>query len=235
MNQKKSKKERQVSEMKIKRPVDKAAVMTNVVIGVVIAAFLGLGGYAVGKKYADNKANEPTDDTEYTSQQSSTVQSAADEAGMSVEEYLANYGLDTSISPDTALSEIYPQMTVENMAKLNDTDVDTFREQNYIPDDITNDTLWGDVLPELPFKAIVGEEQVEQFKSVYGLGDEVTADTKWSIVEPILNAKQDEMNEAMANAQAANEGSDSDDADTDSEDTDSADSADTDNSDSAEN
>lgn len=205
MNQKQSKKEhKELLNNTVKAPVAKTAFTSNLVIAVVIAAFLGLGGYAVGSKIAKDKANAPADDTDTAQteqQQTQTLKSTAEAAGMTTKEYLEKYGLDSSISDDTAISQVYSKMTVANLAAANDKDVDTFRQENFVPDSISNDTVWENVIPELPFKAVVGEEQVAQIKSFYGLDDSITADTKWSEVEPILNAKSAEMSAAMNNAQ----------------------------------
>lgn len=202
MNQKQSKKERKNKTQDFtKMPKDKASITSNIIIGVIIAAFLGLGGYAVGTKYMENKANAPAENAEQT--QAQTVKTAAESEGITTAEYLEKYGLDSSLSEDTSITDAYSMMTVENMAKANGKDTDTFRQENFVPEEITNDTPWGEVVPELPFKALVGEEQVEQFKSVYGLGDDITADTKWKDVEPILTQKQAELQAAMDNAETA--------------------------------
>ena len=225
MNQKQSKKERkELLNNTVKAPVDRTAFTSNLVIAVVIAAFLGLGGYAVGSKIAKDKANAPAEDTAQTEQQQTqTLKSTAEAAGMTTKEYLEKYGLDSSISDDTAISQVYSKMTVANLAAANDKDVDTFRQENFVPDSISNDTVWENVIPELPFKAVVGEEQVAQIKSFYGLDDSITADTKWSEVEPILNAKSAEMSAAMNNAKNGENSGNADGADNSAENSNNAD------------
>lgn len=200
MNQKKSKRERkQQTGNTVVVPKDKTNVVTNVVIGCVIAAFLGLGGYAVGTKIAEDRANAPAEEDAF---QIETINEAAANEGISISEYLEKYGLPEDLSGSTSVAEAYELMTIENMAKVSGLTVEEFRASNFIPESITNDTKWGEAVPELPFKAIVGEEQVAQFKSIYGLGDDITADTKWKEVEPVLEAKRQELEAAMANANA---------------------------------
>lgn len=197
-----------------KTPKDKSEIISNVIIGCIIAAFLGLGGYAVGSKIVNDRKNAPADDVQ-SEQTVETLKTAAEAKNMSVSDYLAEYGLPSDLSDTTPMTDIYSQMTLENLAKVNDKTVDEFRSENFVPDDISNDTAWEDVIPKLPFKAVVGEEQIAQFKSVYGLDDSITAETPWGEVEPILMQKQEELNAAMANANNAD--STADDADKDSD------------------
>lgn len=211
MNQKKSEEKRKNNlEKAVKVRKNKTEVMTNVVIGCIIAAFVGLGGYAVADKIIENKKAASEQDAG-AQQQVDTVKTIAESKDMSVKDFLAEYGLPDSISDDTAMSEVYALMTVENLAKFNGSTVEQFRSDNSIPESITNDTTWGDTIPQLPFKAVVGEEQVEQFKQIYGLDDSINADTPWGEVQPVLEQKQQELTDAMDNANKADSGENSED------------------------
>lgn len=175
------------------------------VIGCIIAAFVGLGGYAVADKVIENRKTASQQQTD-GQQQIDTVKTIAESKDMSVKDFLAEYGLPSDMAEDTAMTEAYSRMTVENLAKFNGSTVEQFRSDNFVPESITNDTTWGDTIPQLPFKAVVGEEQVEQFKQIYGLDESITADTPWGEVEPVLEQKQQELNAAMDNAQQADSG-----------------------------
>lgn len=184
-----------------KAPKDKADVVMNIVIGAVIVAVLGAGVYAVYPKVSESIQNNST------SSESAAINNAGDaakEKGMSFDEFAETYGLGEDITKDTELSEAIGAMPLEKVALYNDTDVETFRANNFIPESITNDTKWSDVIPQLPVKAVVGgEETVNQIISIYGLEGKITPDTPWGEAEPIMNAAQEELMQAQANAQAA--------------------------------
>lgn len=192
-------------EKAVKVRKSKTEIVTNVVIGCIIAAFVGLGGYAVADKVIENRKTASQQQTD-GQQQIDTVKTIAESKDMSVKDFLAEYGLPSDMAEDTAMTEAYSRMTVENLAKFNGSTVEQFRSDNFVPESITNDTTWGDTIPQLPFKAVVGEEQVEQFKQIYGLDESITADTPWGEVEPVLEQKQQELNAAMDNAQQADSG-----------------------------
>lgn len=197
----------------VKPPKDKSEIISNVIIGCIIAAFLGLGGYAVGSKIVNDRQSDSIN----SEQSVETLKTAAEAKDMSVSDYLSEYGLPNDLADTTPMTDVYSQMTLENLAKVNDKTVDEFRSENFVPDTVDNTEVWEDVIPKLPFKAVVGEEQVAQFKSVYGLDDSITAETPWGEVEPILMQKQEELNAAMENANAANTDNTAKDDDTNTE------------------
>lgn len=157
----------------------------NAVMVVVIVAVLGLGVWAVSGKVASNLANK-TDNADPTTQQQ-TVQTAADAEGKTVAEFLSAYGLDAGLSADTAMQDIYPTMTVENIAKMNQVSTEEFLEQYGLTGKVDGSANWGEAQNSIPVGKYFGsEESWQTVKSTYGLSDDISSDTPFSEVEPLL-------------------------------------------------
>lgn len=160
----------------------------NAVIAVVIVVVLGLGVWAVVPKIRENMANRSAE-----SQQSSTVTVAqlAEAAGQSVDEYLAEYGLDgTDITGDTDYQSAMYAMTLENFAKANGTTVEELKSEYKLPESVTNETPWSEAMLEMPAGiAMGGDDRFAQAKEAYGLGDEFTAESRWGDVQDALMEK----------------------------------------------
>ncbi len=154
--------ERQVKKIRKETPVEvkkvkkksKSEILMNSVIVVFIIAVLGLGSWAVYSKYASDNAAEQTgvvDEsnvvTDDTQTQIPTIAEAAAEAGMTTEDYLAEYGLDSrdDITGDTQLSVAVEYMTLANYAKLSGMDVSEFREMNGIDESFSDDMTMGEI------------------------------------------------------------------------------------------
>ena len=124
-----------------KRPATPADKMINAVIVIVILAVLGLGAYAVYDKVSVNLETKAIQ--EGTSEQ--TVRYAADMAGMSADEYLAQYGLgEAGLNAKSTVSEMIEKMTVENYAKYSEKEVDALLEEFGLTDKATKDMLWSE-------------------------------------------------------------------------------------------
>lgn len=188
-----------------KPPRSASDTAMNAIIAAVIIAVFGAGVYAVYPKISESIQNKSSN----AEQDINTAGAAAKDKGMSLKKFLETYGLSDEIEKDTELSDVIAEMTLEKVALYNDTDIDTFRANNFIPEDVTNDTKWKDVMPLMPFKAIVGnEDTANQFISIYGLDGVLTPDTPWNEAEPIINAAQEELTKAQENAEAAQENTD---------------------------
>ncbi|MCH5186045.1 MAG: hypothetical protein J1F64_07970 [Oscillospiraceae bacterium] len=183
-----------------KHPGNGSDTAMNIVIAAVIAAVLGAGIYAVYPKISEGIRNKEANSV-------GSIDNAGDAAkskGMKFNKFLETYGLGDEITKDTELSETIGAMTLEKVALYNDLSIEEFRENNYVPEDITNDTKWSDVIPQLPFKAIVGgDESAQQIISMYGLEEVLTPDTPWGEAQAVLEAAQEEISQAMDAAQAA--------------------------------
>jgi hypothetical protein len=133
-----------------------------------------------------------------------TVEYAAEQSGQSVEDYLAQYGLENSseVNGDTAVSDLYGYMTFENYMTManegsdEELDLDSVMEDWGLTGQVTKDTQWKDVEPLIPVGKYFGEDQLEQYKQAYGLGDEVTADTTYGDFEKIVEEKMAELTSA---------------------------------------
>lgn len=178
----------------------------NVVIGVVIAAFVAVGGYAVYNKVSDNIFDKAVQDG--TAPQ--TVKTLARQSGQSVKEFLEENGItDGSVNGDTSTEDFYNHMSVGRFAAYNGQDFDTLVSQYGLTGKVTEDTSWSDAQKLIPLGTYLGldassedaAQQFEQFKTFYGLGSDVTMDTPWGDVKDTVEAAQ----KAMANATAAPE------------------------------
>jgi hypothetical protein len=172
----------------------------NLVLAVIIIAVLAVGSVAVYRKVSDNMLTKAIADG--TAPQ--TVATLAKQAGQSVDEYLADYGLsDSDVKGDTSTTDFLNNLTVKYFAAYNGEDFDSFVETYGLTDKVTEDTLWPDAEKLIPFGIYIGGSadvndedtatQLESIKSTYGLDDSVNASTPWGEVQPIIEAKQQEM------------------------------------------
>lgn len=167
---KKIRKENPVSE-NTKRKKTKSEILTNSIIAVLVIAFIGLGSWAVYSKFDTNKdavQNETVTDTGADAgaeeqAQATTVAQAAEEAGMSTEDYLAEYGLDSidDITGDTEMSVAVEYMTFANYAKLSGTDTATLRESAGLDDSISDDTPMSEVFAAIQSQSDAQSEETE--------------------------------------------------------------------------
>ena len=176
----------------------------NIIIAVLIIAFLAAGGYAVYSKISDNLFDKAV--AEGTAPQ--TVKTLARSAGQSVKDFLEENGItDGSVDGNTSTEDFYNHMTVERYAAYNGQDFASFVEQSGLTDKVTETTSWADAQKLIPLGTYLGldaaaegaADQFNMFKQMYGLGEEVTLDTPWGDVKDTVEAAQ----EAMANATEA--------------------------------
>ena len=184
-----------------KRPATPADKMINAVIVIVILAVLGLGAYAVYDKVSVNLETKAIQ--EGTSEQ--TVRYAADMAGMSADEYLAQYGLgEAGLNAKSTVSEMIEKMTVENYAKYSEKEVDALLEEFGLTDKATKDMLWSEADLLIPTGIYMGgEEQFAQIKEAYELDDSITAETPWGEAKDKVEEAQNAYIEKMQNATPA--------------------------------
>ena len=193
-----------------KPPKDKGDIMLNIIIAAVIVAAVAAGTVAVYPKISESVRN--SSGTSAASLE--TAGDAAKDKGMKFKKFIETYGLGDDITKDTSISDTIGAMTLEKVALYNDADLSEFRANNYVPESVSDDTKWSDVIPQLPFKAVVGsEDTANQIISIYGLEDKLTLDTPWSEAEAIMNAAQEEMNQAMENAANAEDTADDNESD----------------------
>lgn len=134
-----------------------------------------------------------------------TVNYLADQAGMSVDDYLAEYGLqDTEgINGKTTESAMVSKMTLENLAKYEGKELDAFIEENGVPaDKVNGNTTWEEAKDLIPLDSYFGG-QFEEVKAAYELDDSITGDMTWGETKDTILAAQEAYIEKMQNATPA--------------------------------
>ena len=108
----------------------KGSIAGNVIITIIIIAFLGLGYYAIKDKL-------PKPDPKPV-----TVETLAEDKGMSVEDFIKEYGLGEDVTKDTSEDEFLSKLTVENYAKYKGQTVEELLEENGIKGEIDPAISW---------------------------------------------------------------------------------------------
>lgn len=171
----------------------RADVTTNLIIAVIIAAVLALAVYAVYGKLSDKFLSKAIE----AGEKEATVGYLAEQAGLTIDEYLEQYGL-SGLSKNTTEQEMLKQMTMENYASYAGTTLEEIKTNYVLDADVDASMTYGDFEKTLKVKNIFGgsEETFNQMKEVYGLDDSITMDSAWTDVEPILEQKQEELQNA---------------------------------------
>ena len=164
----------------------------NTVITVIVIAFLALGGYALKDNIKAILPERP--------EKEKTVSDLAKEREMTVEDFLAEYGLDgAEVTKKTTESEVMSKLTVANYAKYNNQTVDELLEQYGIKN-ADADMLWQEaynLMPMSKYAETLGTS-FEELKEQAGLPDEVTEKTTLAEVQEIMSKKADESGEGAA-------------------------------------
>jgi hypothetical protein len=167
-------------------------IILNIIIAAVILAVAGAGAYAVGSQIAKNRQEAAQTQQQGTDgeQQQQTIKTAAESQGISVADYLNEYGLAADTPETMPLGEAYNKMTVENVAKASGQSVEEFRQSTYLPDEVSDTMIWSEAQKEMPVRAMMSEEEFNQAKQEYSLGDDITLDMKWKDFLPIIQEQQ---------------------------------------------
>lgn len=164
----------------------KKSVWGNVIITVVILAFLGLAGYALKDNIKAILPEKP--------EKEQTVADLAKARDMSVEEFISEFGLDSEeVTKDTTESEAVNKLTVANYAKFNNQTKEELLEQ-YGIESADDDMLWQDAYGLMPMSKYAETMGItfDELKSQAGLPDEVTEKTTLAEVEEIMSQKAEE-------------------------------------------
>ena len=174
----------------------KGSIWGNVIAAIVVIAFLGLGYYAIKDKLP-KPPEKPV-----------TVAKLAKEKDMSVEDFIAEYGLDAEqVNKDTTETDFENMLSVANYAKYNGQTVDAWLEENgiKITDENSKDgkfdetMLWTDALQYETMGHLVkrqneetGEEKTfEEFMADNGIPEElltvITEDTTLKDAQAVLS------------------------------------------------
>lgn len=183
-----------MSNSKKSTPADK---MFLAVIVLIIAAVLGLGTYAVYGKISKNLETKAIEEDGAEK----TVSYMADQAGMTIDEFLDEYGLtDAGFDGKTTESDMVSKMTLENLAKYEGTELDAFIEENGLPaDKVDGNTIWEEAKDLIPLDEYFGG-QFEEVKAAYELDDSITGDMTWGETKDTILAAQEAYIEKMQNA-----------------------------------
>lgn len=183
-----------MSNSKKSTPADK---MFLAVIVLIIAAVLGLGTYAVYGKISKNLETKAIEEDGAEK----TVSYMADQAGMTIDEFLDEYGLtDAGFDGKTTESDMVSKMKLENLAKYEGTELDAFIEENGLPaDKVDGNTIWEEAKDLIPLDEYFGG-QFEEVKAAYELDDSITGDMTWGETKDTILAAQEAYIEKMQNA-----------------------------------
>ena len=121
-------------------------IISNIIIVVLVLTVLGIGGWAVYSKFSQMPKEGTTEDIT-----TPTISETAEEEGISVEEFLAKYGLSETegLTPDTEITEMMTHMTLENYAKFSGADVETIVQSMGLAKEYANDTLMSEILADM--------------------------------------------------------------------------------------
>ena len=154
---------------KNKTPFEK---MLTAIIALVILAVLALAVVATYGVISENIAEQAIEDEMAAisrGERPANIRYMASNAGMTAEEYVAQYGLELTdgLTEDSEVNDMLERMTLENYIKYNNegleepTDLDTLMEQWGAQDlGITKDTPWSEVETTLTFSQYIGGEDV---------------------------------------------------------------------------
>ena len=172
--------------------------LLNVIIAVVIVAFLVLAGFAIApsiKNMTENyKASQPVE--------IETVEKYAKAHDLSVEDFLAEYGLtdNEQVTKDTPISNVIFSMTLDNVAKFKGITLDELKTHYGLDAAVEGTKLYSDVQMDMKAGAVVEDFNMDfaSFAEQAQLPAEYTAESKWS--EIVLYSQ---MLQAEAEASAA--------------------------------
>lgn len=138
------------------------------------------------------KQNSSQPDGGYIDITGRTVMDIANERGITLEEYLAEYELPANMPGLVSETEASYTVPAGHMADMFDMSFETLKETFNLPDWVTAETTWGEAIGETTVGVYVGEDNVDSFKKEYKLDDNVNADTKWKEVrEAVDRAKKE--------------------------------------------
>ena len=159
-----------------KTPFEK---MLTTIITLVILAILALAVYATYGRISENIAQQAIEDEAAAiarGEKAANIRYMASTAGMTPEEYVAQYGLELTdgLSEESEIDEMLNRMTLENYIKYNDegaeepTDMDALLAQWGAEElGITKDTTWGEVETKISIAQYVGENEFNNLISQY--------------------------------------------------------------------
>ena len=190
----------------------KSTSMLTLISVAVIVVFVGVCGAFAGPKFMEHVNNKHAEEAATAEdmavangEKEPTVSYMARATGMSVEDYLAQYGLTLGdeITAESTLQDLTNNMTLGNYVSFvgmtdeeGNPDIDGYLEQ--FSDAVTADTRIKD-LNAMSAETALGSEMFNAAKEQYNLGDEITGETSFEEFETaIAEAMQNMANGAAA-------------------------------------
>ena len=187
MSERKAKKIRkeQVAEPVAKKK-EKKNILFNVVSVVLVLAFLGLGAFAVVSDMDFGKDTETSTDA---NAEITTLGDYAGSIGISYEQMAEQYGFSPdTFNKDMLVNDAVNLFTIEHIAKMNNQDVNEFKETLGIPEDVKTDVPSKDLSTEVMMKLNGYQDTLEELRE-YGLSEDITEETPWGETqEAVYNA-----------------------------------------------
>ncbi len=173
-----------------KKPADKKNVIFNIVSVIVILAFLGVASYAVvremGAKNDTAQTNASDTGTDTSNTDTSTLGGYAEATGTTFDALAEKCGLDKEkFTADMSTEEAFDMFTLENMAKMSDKDIDTFKTELELPADVKTDVPNKELSTEIMMKVNGIPYSLEDLKA-YGVSDDITNNTKWADAKNVV-------------------------------------------------
>lgn len=168
------------TEVKAKGKAGK--IVATVVVAVIVVAAIVFGIFKVLNRNPYNQMG-------YINVSGRTIGEVAADAGVELDQFLANYGLPADMPADTEEAAAYYNIPVKYIAQMYGMDVEGLKSMLGLGDDVTEETPWGEAEGKSPLSKYVGEDNLEAFKEEYGLGDDVTAETLWGEIRNIVDSK----------------------------------------------
>ncbi len=195
MSERKAKQLRKQTAAPSEKPVKKQKSLFNIVAVIVVVAVAGLAGYGIWS------ATRP---------EVQTFATALESQGTDFDTAVEDWGLDTSVfTADMPSEDASMLFTLENMAKMNEKEVEDFVAELEIPEDVPTNVASKDLSTDVMLKANGISMTVEELRS-YGLSEDITEETLWAdsneqVIEAYYAAMMAQY-EAEAEAETESEG-----------------------------
>ena len=194
------------------KKTSKSDSMLTLISVAVIVVFVVVCGAFAGPKFIGHINNKHAEEAALAEdmavangEKEPTVSYMARSMGISVEDFLAMYGLELGdeITAQTTLDDLTDNMTIANYVAFagytdeeGNPDVDGYLAQ--YSDAITADTVIKD-MNAMSVGTVLGSEDFNSAKEMYGLGDEITSETSFEDFQAaITEALQNMANKAEA-------------------------------------
>lgn len=193
MSEKQAKKLRKAEPVTVQRKKkDKTNRLFNAVVGGVVAVVIAVGGYAVWKQYTEA----------HPSTKQETVKDRAKTEGITTEEFLTKYGLDTNeeINGDTTLNEAQGEMSLTKYAECMGVTVDDVKANNRMPDTVTDDMKVNEAIGYVKMSdmAQLQGTDIATIRETYGLTEEeLPDDMMYKDANEVLSAAYSKLLEEM--------------------------------------